>query len=105
MFKLSFYVPESHLEKVKDALFHAGAGRYENYDYCCWATLGEGQFRPLPSSKPYIGKQNEVKKVKEYKVEMICEETFLEGALAALKTNHPYEEPAFEFYLINPLQP
>lgn len=89
--KLCFYVPESHLEVVKEAVFLAGAGRYKNYDKCCWATLGVGQFRPLSSSKPYIGKKNEVEQVPEYKVEMICEERFIRNAIEALKASDPYE--------------
>lgn len=35
MYKICFYVPESHLEKVKEALFAAGAGKIGNYDSCC----------------------------------------------------------------------
>lgn len=101
LLKLSFYVPRSHLETVKSALFLAGAGRYKKYDSCAWVTLGEGQFRPLSSSNPHIGKLNEIETVPEYKVEMICEESFLDDVLAALKKSHPYEEPAFEFYQIN----
>ena len=31
MYKLGFYVPESHLEPVKTALFEAGAGRTDGY--------------------------------------------------------------------------
>jgi hypothetical protein len=102
LLKLSFYVPASHLESVKSALFQAGAGRYKNYDQCCWETLGMGQFRPLSSSKPYIGKENEIEKVPEYKVEMICEESCLGDATKALKNSHPYEEPAFEYHPTNP---
>ncbi len=53
MYKICFYVPESHLEKVKEALFATGAGRIGDYDHCCWQTRGTGQFRPL-ASRPAI---------------------------------------------------
>ena len=36
MYKIEFYVPESHLEAVKRAMFGAGAGKIGNYDSCCW---------------------------------------------------------------------
>ena len=36
MYKLCFYVPESHIEEVKIAVFAAGAGRIGEYDSCCW---------------------------------------------------------------------
>ncbi len=98
--KISFYVPETHLEKVKSALFAIGAGKYDNYDSCSWQTLGEGQFRPLRGSRPYIGQVEKVEKVSEYKVEMICSEDLVQSAIAELKASHPYEEPAYEIYAI-----
>jgi hypothetical protein len=100
VYKIAFYVPASHVEVVKAALFSAGAGRYQNYDSCSWQILGEGQFRPLKNSKPFIGKEGETEKVAEYKVEMVCGEDFLSAAKKALMESHPYEEPAYEVYLI-----
>ena len=95
MFQLIFYVPSSHLEKVKKAVFSAGAGRYKNYDHCCWQTQGQGQFRPLKNSNPFIGKLNQVEKTEEYKVEMIVKNESIQAVVAALVDAHPYEEPAY----------
>ncbi|MGY6278165.1 NGG1p interacting factor NIF3 [Methylomonas sp. MgM2] len=95
MYQLCFYVPGSHLEQVKNALFAAGAGKYQDYDHCAWQTLGHGQYRPLRDSQPYIGKINEIESVPEYKVEMICLEENIRKALQALLDNHPYEQPAY----------
>ncbi|MEQ8952612.1 MAG: NGG1p interacting factor NIF3, partial [Gammaproteobacteria bacterium] len=55
LYKIEFYVPESHLEQVKSAMFAAGAGRAGEYDSCAWQTLGQGQFRGLEGSSPYLG--------------------------------------------------
>jgi hypothetical protein len=96
MYKICFYVPESHLEAVKEALFIAGAGRIGNYDRCSWQCLGEGQFRPLAGSQPAIGQQGLVERVAEYKVELVCSSEDIQAAVAALKTSHPYEEPAYD---------
>jgi hypothetical protein len=96
MYKLTFFVPASHLESVKQAVFSAGAGRQGNYDHCCWQTLGQGQFRPLEGSTPFIGTQQAVTPVEEYRVEMLCEETVVADVIAALKLAHPYEEPAYD---------
>lgn len=96
MYKIGFYVPPSHVEQVKAALFEAGAGRLGNYDSCCWQTLGEGQFRALEGSAPYVGQQGTVEKVQEYRVELVCEDARLEAAVAALRAAHPYEEVAFD---------
>ncbi len=96
MYKLSFYVPESHLERVKSAVFNAGAGRTGNYDSCCWQVLGQGQFRPLLGSEPFLGRHDEVELVAEYRVEMVCESQCVRAAVAALLDAHPYEEPAWD---------
>jgi len=96
MFKLCFYVPESHLEAVKKAVFAAGAGRIGAYDSCCWQVLGQGQFRPLEGSTPFLGRQGSVEVVAEYRVEMVCDAHKIKRAVAALLDAHPYEEPAWD---------
>lgn len=95
-YKLSFYVPESHLERVKQALFLAGAGKQGAYDKACWQCLGQGQFRPLEGANPTIGNIHELHFVSEYKVEMLCSADYISAAIAALRASHPYEEPAYE---------
>ncbi|MDB6061118.1 MAG: NGG1p interacting factor [Verrucomicrobiaceae bacterium] len=96
MFKLCFYVPASHVEAVKNAVFATGAGRIGAYDNCCWQTLGQGQFRPLAGSQPFIGAQDQLEIVDEYKVELVCNDDIIVAAVAALKLAHPYEEPAYD---------
>jgi structural hemagglutinin/hemolysin toxin protein RtxA len=96
MYKLCFYVPESHLEAVKTAVFAAGAGRIGDYDSCCWQVPGQGQFRPLDGSSPFLGQQGVVESVAEYRVEMVCETAFIKAAVAALLAAHPYETPAWD---------
>lgn len=98
MLKLCFFVPESHMESVKQAVFDAGAGRIGGYDQCSWQTLGAGQYRPLAGASPFLGEVGELELVTEYKVEMVCEERYIARALDALKLAHPYETPAFEVY-------
>ncbi|AMO56092.1 NGG1p interacting factor 3 protein, NIF3 [Endozoicomonas montiporae] len=98
MHKLCFYVPASHLETVKDAVFNAGAGKYRHYDRCCWQALGQMQFRGLKSSNPFRGKPETLEQFEEYKVEMMCPDEQVEAAVTALIKAHPYEEPAFEVW-------
>ncbi len=98
MYKLCFYVPDSHLTQVKQAVFNAGAGRIGNYDQCCWQTKGQGQFCPLEGSTPFLGDHNTVEVVEEWKVEMVCENGQVEAVVQALKSAHPYEEPAFDIW-------
>ena len=100
MYKLSFYVPESHVEPVKAAVFAAGAGRIGDYDSCCWQVLGQGQFRPLAGSAPFIGDAGSVSRLPEYRVEMVCEAQFISAVVDALKAAHPYEEPAYDLVAV-----
>jgi structural hemagglutinin/hemolysin toxin protein RtxA len=96
MYILYFLVPETHLEVVKNAVFAVGAGSIGNYKHCAWQTLGEGQFMPLSGSNPSIGEINQLEKVPEYKVEIICTEEQIKEAVQALKKAHPYETPAYQ---------
>lgn len=98
MFALQVYVPISHVEKVKLALFAAGAGRIGNYDSCCWQTTGVGQFRPLLGSTPHIGQTDELEQVEEVKLELVCQKADLQAVEMALRQAHPYETPAFFFW-------
>ena len=103
MYKLCFYVPVTHVDEVKQAVFAAGAGRIGDYDCCAWQVLGEGQFQPLPGSQPFLGTQGQCETVAEYKVEMVCDDTRIQAAVAALKTAHPYEEPAYQVWRLESL--
>lgn len=100
MYQLQFYVPCSHLESVKSALFDAGAGAIGNYDCCAWQTLGKGQFRPLANSRPFIGSIGTLESVDEYKVEMVCETALIKKVLRALMNSHPYQTPAYSVWEI-----
>jgi|GEM_PF-511532 len=71
MYKLSFFVPPSHVESVKSAVFAAGGGRIGAYDQCAWQVLGQGQFRPLDGSQPFLGQTGQVERVEEWKVELV----------------------------------
>ena len=95
IYQICFYVPETHTESVKNALFEAGAGQLGSYSQCAWQTLGQGQFKPSDESNPFLGKADKIETVKEHKVELLCEGKYLQSTIQALKTSHPYEMPAF----------
>ena len=98
LFKIIFFVPESHLDVVKQAMFDAGAGRLGHYDMCAWQVKGEGQFRPLKGSNAYIGQENTLEKIAEYRVELIATKESLKRVINAMKYAHPYEEPAYDVF-------
>jgi len=96
MYKLGIYVPASHLEIVKQALFDAGGGKIGDYEHCCWQAKGVGQFRPGSAANPFIGKPGALEQVEEYRVELVIEDARARVVMAALRSSHPYEEPAFD---------
>ncbi|KIE86853.1 NGG1p interacting factor 3 protein, NIF3 [Acinetobacter pittii] len=100
MLKLIYYVPDSHLESTKQAIFSAGAGGIGNYEQCAWQVKGMGQFKPVKGADPYIGELGELEQVDEWRVETIVIEENAKAVAKALKASHPYEEPAFEFIQI-----
>ena len=95
LYQISFYVPIENCESVKQAIFDAGAGVLGDYQECAWQTLGQGQFKPLDGSQPHIGEVGVLEKVDEFKVEMVCGSQYIDKAIQALKSSHPYEVPAF----------
>jgi hypothetical protein len=98
VYKLAFFVPASHVEVVKAAVFAAGGGRIGDYDHCAWQTLGQGQFRPLDGSQPFLGQTGQVEVVEEWKVELVVADELIVQVVAALKQSHPYETPAYEVW-------
>ena len=101
--KLVVFVPHADAEKLIDALAAAGAGRLGAYERCAWTAEGTGTFRPLAGANPAIGAVGAVEQVPEARVEMVVPRAARGAVLAALRTAHPYEEPAFDLLQAAPL--
>jgi len=95
LMKLVTFVPLQSAEKVKTALYKAGAGNIGNYSDCSFSVSGTGTFTPNEKSNPHIGSQMVAEKVEEERVELIFESHKQNKILAALKSSHPYEEVAY----------
>lgn len=99
-YKMVVFVPESHEEVVRSALCSEGAGFIGNYSDCSFKLAGEGTFRPLKGANPYIGTIGDLERVKESRLETIIPEDRLKAAIARMKEAHPYEEVAYDLYLL-----
>lgn len=99
-YKIVVYVPESHGDELRGAMGDAGAGVIGNYTHCMFTLKGTGQFKPGEGSDPYVGEVGELNKVEEERIETVCEADKLPGIIEAIRTTHPYEEPAFDVYPI-----
>lgn len=94
--KLVTFVPEAHAGKLLDSLAVAGAGELGDYARCAWTTTGVGTFQPLPGASPAIGAVGDVTRVDETRIEMVMPRAARGEVIRALRTTHPYEEPAFD---------
>lgn len=98
LLKLVTFVPESHAEYVRNALFNAGAGNIGNYDSCSFNLHGEGTFRANESATPFVGDVGKLHFEKEARIETVLPKFRQADVLRALLSVHPYEEPAYDFY-------
>lgn len=98
--KIAVYVPVSHAEKVRSAMFSAGAGCIGGYDECSFNVDGTGTFRAGEDCNPYVGNIGERHAESEVRIEVVCP-TYLQGkVISAMIKEHPYEEPAFDVYQV-----
>jgi len=101
--KLVVFVPEAHVEKVRSAMFGAGAGHIGAYDRCSFNLEGTGTFRGSEESNPFVGEKGKMHTEPETRVETIVPEHLAGTVVAALIRAHPYEEVAYDIYpLDNP---
>lgn len=100
--KWVIYVPQENAEALREAIFGAGAGHIGDYSHCSWSVAGIGQFLPLDGASPAIGSIGTVEQVAEDRVEVVAPARARADVLAAMRTAHPYEEPAFDIFAMAP---
>jgi len=99
--KLVTYTIPENLEKLRNALFDAGAGNIGNYENCSFNSQGLGTYQGNEDSDPKIGTPGEFVEAEEIKVEVTFEKHLEGKILKALFSNHVYEEVAYEIYNLN----
>lgn len=99
--KLVTFVPKDHAEKVRLAIFDAGAGHIGNYDCCSYNVEGFGTFRGNDSTNPFVGEKGKIHQEPEVRLETIMPKSIQAKVLDALFASHPYEEVAYDLYLLN----
>jgi dinuclear metal center YbgI/SA1388 family protein len=98
--KLVTFVPKAHADALREALTAAGAGTIGAYDSCSFYTEGTGTFRASDKANPYVGKKGELHREAENRLEVIFPAFKEQTLIQALKSHHPYEEPAFDIYVL-----
>lgn len=99
-YKIVVYIPEDGAANMREAMAAAGAGVIGNYTHCTFTIKGTGRFKPNEKASPAIGEANRIQEVAEDRIETVCEADKLQAVLAAIRANHPYEEPATDVYPI-----
>ncbi len=94
--KLVVYVPESHQEKVFEAISDNGAGWIGNYSHCSFKIKGVGTFKPLIDANPFIGEEGHINNVEEIRIETIIPEIKQNQIISAMLKVHPYEKVAYD---------
>lgn len=94
--KIVVFVPEAHLDSVRNAMAQAGAGIIGKYSSCSFTVKGEGTFFASPSAHPYVGKQGKLERVNEMQLEMVVPRALVPQVVATMKDVHPYEEVAYD---------
>ncbi len=103
--KLVTFVPEGHLEKVRESLFSIGAGAIGKYNNSSFTGEGIGTFLAGADSNPFVGEIGEIHFEKESRIEIILPKYLKNSAIDALLESHPYEEVSYDIYpLENSLQ-
>ena len=94
--KLVTFVPKQHVEKVREAMFNAGAGHIGNYDACSYNSEGYGSFRANSQASPFVGEINKTHYETETRIEVIVPQYIQNKVVVSMIKAHPYEEPAYD---------
>lgn len=98
LIKLVTFVPLAHVEAVAAALGVAGGGSIGNYLDCTFRSEGIGTFRPGPGATPFSGSTGALSQEAEVRLEVVGSPGDEDAMVSALRSSHPYEEPAFDVY-------
>ena len=94
--KLITYVPDTHAESLRKALFNEGIGHIGNYENCSFNTNGIGTYLPNENANPNVGSIGKLQKEPETAITLYFEKHQEQSLLKTLFKNHPYEEVAYE---------
>ena len=94
--KVVVFAPVASREAIARAMFDAGAGRIGNYSGCSFRVSGTGTFFGEEGAAPVVGQKGQMEEVSEERLEVICSKKDLCQVIFAMRSSHPYEEPAFD---------
>jgi dinuclear metal center YbgI/SA1388 family protein len=96
--KMATFCPADQADKVRKALFEAGAGHIGDYDSCSFNVEGIGSFKGSAETDPYLGEKGKLHFEKEVRIETIYPDFLENKIIDAMTAAHPYEEVAYDVY-------
>lgn len=96
--KVVTYVPTTHADQLRDLIGQETGTKIGRYSHCSFSTTGEGRFLPLPGSRPFLGKTDQLTVVAETKIEATCTFERYLALVKSIRDHHPYEEPVIDVY-------
>lgn len=92
--KFEIYMPDSHIDELRNSLNQIGALTIDDiYDNCITTSKVISYWRPLEGANPYLGEIGILAKEEELKIEFCCKRDMMEKVVEVIKSVHPYEKP------------
>ncbi|MBR2255402.1 MAG: hypothetical protein IJ856_06310, partial [Candidatus Methanomethylophilaceae archaeon] len=95
-YKIAVFLPEEVLDETMEAVTSAITPLYPGYERVFSYYRVHSTWRSLEGSSPYNGEVDETTECEEIKLEFAVSEEDLPAAIAAVRSVHPYEEPAID---------
>ena len=99
--KLVTFCPNADADRVRAAMFAAGAGWIGNYSECSYNTEGYGTFKAGENTDPHVGEIGSRHTEPEVRIEIIYPSNIERKLVFALIDAHPYEEVAYDLYPVS----
>lgn len=96
--RLITFAPLAMAQKVRQAVFAAGAGHIGKYSECSFNSEGLGTFKAEEGADPFVGDVGKQHQEKETKIEIVYPFYLEQQVVKALVENHPYEEVAYDIF-------
>ncbi len=98
--KFVVFTPRGYEDAVIEAIHRGGGGRIGLYTHCTFRAEGTGTFLGGEGTKPFIGRKGKFEQASEWRLESVVPLLSRAKVLEEVRKVHPYEEPAYEFYLL-----
>lgn len=101
LYKLAVFCPVEQADELRRVLAGSGAGAIGDYAGCSFTSTGTGRFTPSAGADPFIGEVGKLEEVIEERIEVVLPGPLRSKVLKAMLAAHPYEEPAYDFFILD----